>query len=94
MELIVVILAGCVLAIPVMAIVALVRTGKLRDSLDERFEEQMDKIRDLEAQVSGLRRDLCQPQRIQEPVAAPASPPAPEVRRTDEIGRASCRERV
>src|ERR1017187_8765290 len=56
MELIVVILAGCVLAIPVMAIVALVRTGKLRDSLDERFEEQMDKIRDLEAQVSGLDR--------------------------------------
>jgi hypothetical protein len=51
MELVAVILAGFFLAIPVMAIVALVRTGKLRDSLDERFEEQMDRIRDLEAQV-------------------------------------------
>jgi uncharacterized membrane protein len=77
MELVAVILAGFVLAIPVMAIVALVRTGKLRDSLDERFEEQMDRIRDLEAQVSGLRRELGQLQRIQEPVAAPATPPAP-----------------
>ena len=51
MEFFVVIVAGFVLAIPVIAIVALVRTGRLRESLDERFAGQMDKIRDLEAQV-------------------------------------------
>lgn len=49
-----------IIAIPVMAIVALVRTGKLRESLDERFSEQTDRIRDLDAQVSSLRRELKQ----------------------------------
>ena len=60
MEVIAVIVAGCVLAIPIMAIVALVRTGKLRDGLEERFGEQLDRIRALEAQVSSLRHDISQ----------------------------------
>jgi hypothetical protein len=62
MELLIVMLVCGVIAIPVMAIVALVRTSRLRDGLDERFSEQMDRIRDLEAQISSLRRDLNQAQ--------------------------------
>ena len=76
MEFIVVILAGCVLAIPVIAIVALVRTGRLRDSLDERFSDQMDRIRDLEAQVSSLRRDLNQMQSVKVSGASAVAPEA------------------
>jgi hypothetical protein len=58
MEFIAVIVAGCVLAIPIMAIVALVRTGKLRDGLDERFAEQQKRIWALETEVSSLRREM------------------------------------
>jgi uncharacterized membrane protein len=82
MEFIVVMLAGCVLAIPVIAIVALVRTGRLRDSLDEHFTDQMNRVRDLEVQVSSLRRDLSQMQAAKEPEAVAVAPPTPEVRRT------------
>lgn len=67
MELLIVLLVCGVIAIPVMAIVALVRTGKLQDSFEGRFTEQMDRIRDLEGQLSTLRRDfavqLCRAQR-------------------------------
>jgi len=80
MEFIVVMLAGCVLAIPVIAIVALVRTGRLRDSLDERLADQINRIRDLEAQISSLRRDLSQMQTIKRPEATAVAPPALEVR--------------
>jgi len=58
MELIIVVLAGVLLAVPVIAFTALIRTGRLREDVDAHFLEQQDKIRTLEVQVSGLRRDL------------------------------------
>jgi hypothetical protein len=81
MELIVVLLGGVVLAIPVIAIVALVRTEKLREDVDQHHLDQQDKIRDLEARVSGLRRDLAQvSERLGKTVAPVAASPAPEVK--------------
>lgn len=78
MELIVLMVAGFVLVTPVIAIVALVRTGRLRDSLDARFSDLTRRTFDLEAQVVTLHRDLGQMQRLQEASAVAPNPPIPE----------------
>ena len=58
MELFVVLISGLVLSIPVMAIVALVRTGKLRDLLDASNTEHRRELEFLRKQVERLQRDL------------------------------------
>ncbi|HEY3704535.1 MAG TPA: DUF2339 domain-containing protein [Terracidiphilus sp.] len=54
MELLVVLIAGCVLAIPVIAIVALVKTKSLREQL----EQQAYRVLKLEAELSDVRREV------------------------------------
>ena len=72
MELLVVLIAGLVLSIPVMAIVALVRTGKLRDLLDTSNTEHRRELEFLRKQVERLRRELNQvAEREPKPPAAP-----------------------
>ena len=92
MELLVVLIAGLVLSIPVMAIVALVRTGKLRDLLDVSNTEHRRELEFLRKQVEQLQRELNQvaepkPAAAPEPVRAAAvaevkpaalEPPAPK----------------
>ncbi|MGB6192206.1 MAG: DUF2339 domain-containing protein, partial [Terracidiphilus sp.] len=91
MEFMIALVGGLVLIIPIIAVVALVRTGGLRADLNERYLEQQDKIRALESQITALRRDLShldatpaapQPSQTEEPAAAAAIPvsPAPEVK--------------
>jgi uncharacterized membrane protein len=77
MEFLVVILAGLLLAIPVISIVALVRTGRLRETLEEQTADQMSRIRDLEAQLASLRREIAAAQTPQAPSAAASNSPAP-----------------
>src|SRR5579862_3227687 len=94
MELLVVLIAGLVLSIPIMAIVALVRTGKLRDLLDASNTEHRREFEFLRKQVERLQCELNQvaerepkPAAALEPVraavaeakpAAVAPPPAPK----------------
>ena len=58
MELFVVLIAGLVLSIPVMAIVALVRTGKFRDALEQSNDEHRRELEYLRRQVEQLQREL------------------------------------
>lgn len=62
---------GFLLGIPTIAIIALVRTGRLRRRLDEDSWEYREKISELEKEITGLRRDLAQlSRRVEEPGAA------------------------
>ncbi|MGD0787750.1 MAG: DUF2339 domain-containing protein [Terracidiphilus sp.] len=58
MEIIIVLIVGFLLGIPVIAIVALVRSGNTRRLLDEASLEFRDKISDLRGEIAGLRRQL------------------------------------
>jgi len=58
MEGLLLLVAGFVVAIPVIAILALVRTSRLRDLFDERQADIESKIRFLESAVANLHRDL------------------------------------
>lgn len=60
MEGLILLLAGLVLAIPVMAIVALVRSGKIRQLLEESNTEHRREIDVLRAEVASFRRELSQ----------------------------------
>jgi hypothetical protein len=67
---------GVLIGIPVMAIIALVRTGTMRRLLDESAWEYRDKISDLRREIADLRHELA---RISQRVdgQSTASPPAP-----------------
>jgi hypothetical protein len=72
MELLVVLIAGLALSIPVMAIVALVRAGKLRDLLETSNTEHRREIEFLRKQVERLQRELNQvAEREPKPATAP-----------------------
>ena len=58
MEIVVLLLAGFVLMIPVIAIIALVRSGKVRQLLDETNTELRGELSDLRSEVANIRRDL------------------------------------
>ena len=60
MEGLILLLAGLVLAIPVIAIVALVRSGKVRQLLEESNTEHRREIDVLRAEVANFRRELSQ----------------------------------
>jgi hypothetical protein len=70
MELFVVLIAGLFLSIPVMAIVALVRTGKLRDALEQSNNDHLRELEYLRRQVEQLQREL---RHVTERESAPAS---------------------
>jgi len=76
MEIIVVLIGGFLLGIPIVAIVALVRSANTRRILDENSYEYRDKISDLTGEIAKLRRELEDiAQRVGQP--APAPSPAP-----------------
>jgi hypothetical protein len=58
MESLVVLVCGALFAIPVIAIIALVRTSSLRTVLNERYREYEDTVSDLRREISALRRSL------------------------------------
>jgi hypothetical protein len=58
MEIVFVLLAGFVLMIPVIAIIALVRSGKVRQLLEETNSELRGELSDLRSEVANLRRDF------------------------------------
>ena len=60
MEFLVALLVCGLLAVPVLAIVALVKSSSARRLLDEGLRDQLDRIRDLERQLADMRRDLAQ----------------------------------
>jgi hypothetical protein len=60
MEVSVVLIAGLVLCIPVIAVVALVRTGKLRDLLDQANTEHRRELEFLRNRIEHLQRELRQ----------------------------------
>ncbi len=60
MEFVVLVLAGIVLMIPVLAIIALVRSGKVRELLDESNMVYSREISVLRTEVENLRRELSQ----------------------------------
>ena len=74
MEIIVVLIGGFLLGIPVIAIIALVRSGNTRRLLDEASLELRDKISDLKGEIAGLRREL---NKVSERAGQPAFSPAP-----------------
>jgi len=76
MEIMVVLIGGFLLGIPVIAVIALVRSGNTRKLLDKATWEYRDKISDLRGEIAGLRRELSEvSQRAGQPAAA--SSPAP-----------------
>jgi hypothetical protein len=56
----IVLVIGFVISIPVVAIIALVRTGTLRRRLEENYQEFRDKFTDLTGEVARLKRELAQ----------------------------------
>ena len=58
MEIIVVLIGGFLLGIPIVAIIALVRSANTRKLLDETTSEYRDKISDLTGEIAKLRREL------------------------------------
>lgn len=76
MELFFVLIAGLGLSIPVMAIVALVRTGKLRDALEQSNDDHRRELDCLRRQVEHLQREL-RPVTESESATASAAGPTP-----------------
>ena len=79
MELIIALLGGLLIAIPLVAIIALVRTERLRKTTYEALEDHRDKIEFLSHEIASLRRDLARVSHPAEqpPVAAAPIPEAP-----------------
>jgi len=69
------IIVVCVLlAVPVMALVALVRTRSLRERLEGMEIYHRDAVRDLSRQLAELRRAATQTNAVHESVPGPAGP--------------------
>ncbi len=60
MELLIALVGGLLIATPIAALVALVRTGNLRKRIEEASWEYRDNISDLKREISGLRGELQQ----------------------------------
>jgi len=88
---------GLLFSIPVMAIIALVRTGTMRRILDEATWEQQDKISELSKEIADLRHELARvSQRVdgQNTASSPAPEPDPvpaEPDRGDHLPEAAMR---
>lgn len=84
MELIIALVGGLLIAIPLVAIIALVRAESLRKTAYEALADHRDKIEFLSHQIAGLQRDLA---RLAHPVESPAAPaaPAPETKVTEKV---------
>ena len=68
MEIIVLLVGGFLLGIPIVAIIALVRSANTRKLLDETTSEYRDKISDLTGEIAKLRRELAEvSQRVGQP---------------------------
>jgi hypothetical protein len=81
MEIIVVLIGGFLLGIPIIAVVALVRSGNTRKLLDEISWDYRDKISDLKGEITNLRRELAEvSQRVvrADAVSSPTPPIAAE----------------
>jgi hypothetical protein len=77
MEVLAVLLVGAVLSIPVIAIIALVRSGETRRLLDEALKESDERVSNLSREIVALRRELADlSARAAQP--APVTPPAPQ----------------
>ncbi|HKR28011.1 MAG TPA: DUF2339 domain-containing protein [Acidobacteriaceae bacterium] len=68
-----VIISGIVLAVPVMALIALVRTRSLRERLEAMEIYHRDAIRDLSRQIAELRRTGTQAPAVHDPVSRTAA---------------------
>jgi len=76
MEIIVVLIGGILLGIPIIAVIALVRSGNTRKLLDEIAWDYRDKISDLRGEIANLRRELAEvSQRAGRPDAVSSSAP-------------------
>jgi hypothetical protein len=76
MEIIVTLVAGLLVAIPIAAFVALIRTGTLRRLLEEHSLEFRDRLTDLTGEIARLKRELAELSRRidrQDAVSLPAS---------------------
>ncbi len=81
MEVLAVLIVGAVLAIPVIAIIALVRSGNTRRLLDEATADSQEKVSDLEREIASLRRQIVDISvLITHPSLAPAAPSGTEPR--------------
>jgi uncharacterized membrane protein len=79
MEIIVLLVGGFLLGIPIVAIIALVRSANTRKLLDETTSEYRDKISDLTGEIAKLRRELAEvSQRVGQPAPAPSPAPTAE----------------
>src|SRR5579862_44973 len=95
MELMIVLIGGLLLVIPLLAIIALVRTEQLRRTAYEALEDHRDKIEFLSREIVGLRKELERAQAggpIQPATAEAAHPPAATPVATPE--RAAAAEKV
>jgi len=77
MEIIVVLIGGFLLGIPVIAVIALVRSGNTRKLLDALSQDYRDKIVDLTGEVAKLRRELGEVSQRAGRTDAASSPAAP-----------------
>jgi hypothetical protein len=79
MEIIGLLIGGFLLGIPVIAIIALVRSVNTRKQLEETSAEYRDKLSDLTREVAKLRRELTEvSQRVSQPVPASSPTATPE----------------
>ncbi|MGO9340687.1 MAG: DUF2339 domain-containing protein [Terracidiphilus sp.] len=81
MEMIVVLIGGFLLGIPIIAVIALVRSGNTRKLLDEISWDYRDKLSDLRGEIANLRRELAEvSQRVgrTDTASSPAPPTSTE----------------
>jgi hypothetical protein len=81
MESLIVLVGGALFTIPVIAIIALVRTSALRSVLNDRYREYVDTVSDLRREISSLRRSLADlsAQLTLQDTSSPAPPPVEAV---------------
>jgi hypothetical protein len=83
MEIVVLLVGGLLIGIPLVAVIALVRTERTRKLLDELSWEYHDKIADLNGEIANLRRELAQvSQRAGQPSTVSSTAPDAETRDT------------
>jgi len=79
METIVALIGGCLLGIPVIAIIALVRSGNTRRMLDELSQDYREKLGDLNGEIASLHRELNEVSQRADRAIAASSPALPTV---------------